>query len=256
MCDEACGAGQMCCNGSCIDVPNLMSAGNFAMGQNNCEAIENLTVTLTVTQDMIAEVNGGPLTSPVPNGGFSLQLNAWPKSGQPAWFMQYAISIQNNQAFGLVEYWTGASTAINAFTPTFALPPNTIHAGSVVQIELSNDGLGNVDGATFSITDPTNGITTGPVTVAPPILNGQPVLLPIYGFFAAIVGPDDSETSAFSSGKGAINYTISNGSLCLQGDTSICQNVTATGTNENSTISYGVIDPCCGTTLAQTFAAP
>lgn len=258
-CDNACLQGQECCNGICINVPNLIGSGNYTIGNctaGECSFINGLTVTLTVNDEMIAEVTGGGLTSPVQNGGFGVQLNAWPSSGQAVGWMQYSLVVQNSQALGWIEYWEGGShiDSSKVITP---LPSNIIHAGSLLKIALSNNSDGSVSGATFTVIDPTAGISGTVQVPVPNLSNGPAALFPIYAFWASIVGPDDGEVSTFSSGAGTIEYELSNGTLCLQGDTSTCTNVNAyTGTGEDSNLSYTVVDPCCGSPLTQTFGAP
>jgi hypothetical protein len=62
--------------------PMLLGSGTA------CQSISNLTVSLHVTQNMLATTSGGDLKQDVPNGGFSFQLNASPmqKPTQPPVF--------------------------------------------------------------------------------------------------------------------------------------------------------------------------
>ncbi|AXC12687.1 hypothetical protein ACPOL_3400 [Acidisarcina polymorpha] len=155
---------------------------------NGCKNLENLTVTLQVTEDLI-EVN---------NKGFSLQLNSYPQPtaitpnstqdttfpgkivGQLNWF-QYLIIVANNQVTFEIQYWASAQSYRTAgpnnnppeirwpprYTPNPAntspwLPvfPNSSITGTVVGSTASNTV---VAGSVITIKLPTdsNGNVTG-----------------------------------------------------------------------------------------------
>jgi hypothetical protein len=64
------------------------SSNNNAVLIDNCESLQNLTVTLRVTQDLITQGNVG----------FSLQLNTYPQpgtlcQGEPMNWLQYVIFV-------------------------------------------------------------------------------------------------------------------------------------------------------------------
>ena len=68
---------------------------NNAILFDRCKNLQNLTVTLQVTQDLIT----------LGNNGFSLQLNCYPQTtptvnGQPLKWIQYVIAVDNNSVQG------------------------------------------------------------------------------------------------------------------------------------------------------------
>jgi hypothetical protein len=78
----------------------LLSNNNIVL-TDKCNSLQNLTVRLVVTEDLVT----------VGNTGFSLQLNTYPSPGQTSqgqqlnWF-QYVIAIQNNSTSGVAQYWS------------------------------------------------------------------------------------------------------------------------------------------------------
>jgi hypothetical protein len=215
---------------------------------NNCQSIDGLTVSLQVTHDMVE-------TASAPGGGFAMQLNAYPPAGQPVWALQYGIFIQNNQAFGFIQYWDNAGINNHNEPVIRNLPSNTIPAGWILTIAMTNDSSGNVTGTTFSVTDEAGNTSTlqMPMPVYPNTTT--PVLAPIEGFQLDVVGPINDESSTFSSGAGYITYGTSSGQLSVQG--AACSNASENWyTLENSNSLYGAISPGVGTTLVQPFATP
>ncbi len=83
-------------------MPALRSSKNAVLF-DNCNSLQNLTVTLQITQDLIT----------LGNNGFSLQLNCYPQTKPQAtyqdkplnWF-QYVIAVENNSVQWGVQYWS------------------------------------------------------------------------------------------------------------------------------------------------------
>jgi hypothetical protein len=70
-----------------------LGSGNNAVLVSNCNSLQNLTVDLWVTEDLIT----------AGNNGFSLQLNCYPQTnpqstheGTPLNWAQYVIAVENN----------------------------------------------------------------------------------------------------------------------------------------------------------------
>jgi len=231
----------------------LGSNTNYTL-YNNCQNIEGLTVSLHVTQDMIANVTPGGGGSVTPNGGFALQLNADPPAGQPYFWLKYGIIIEGNTAKGFIQYWNNAGVN-NHGQPIIAnLPSNTIPAGWTLTIALTNDNQGNVTGTTFSITDNTGKVTS--LQMPMPTIPGTntPALVPIHAFQTNVVGPINWENAAFSSGAGYLTYGASSGALGVEAG--YCSNTSYAQTGETSNASYGLVIPTSGTGLAQSFVTP
>ena len=140
---------------------------NYELVGNNCQNIEDLTVTLTVTEDLVMDI------------GFSLQLNVLPQPqerqlqpqpypGISLNWLQYVLYFQNTQFSAEVQYWSIGAPASTPQEPTPWLPyptendlpypfgpaltSNRIPAGSILEIALTTDSEGRVTGATFTVT--------------------------------------------------------------------------------------------------------
>ena len=259
-CGKACPAGQTCCNGSCLAPPGPDApggAGNYMLF-SNCQPIEGLKVSLQVgSEDLVS-----------PNG-FSLQLNAWPTALQPAsqpcgpascqcpapsgvCWMQYLINIEGNQAIAFLQYWDNSGVNEQGNPVIATLPtPNTLPAGWGLEISLSNDSSGNVNGITLSVIN-AQGQPVGSLPMPIPTLNDStPILAPIRAFWVDVVGVPTCNTATFSSGNGCLTYQVSNGQLCVQ-DGNNCPNVAELwGVCENSNTSYGAMNATCGSSLTQ-----
>jgi len=98
----------------------FLSSSNNAILVDNCQNLQNLTMTLEVTEDLVT----------VGDTGFSLQLNAYPQTtsqtqnvtpqtgpGTMTWF-QYVIYVQNNQVTWEIQYWANKAFAYIPGTPT------------------------------------------------------------------------------------------------------------------------------------------
>lgn len=106
---------------------SFLSSSNNAILVDSCQNLQNLTVTLNVTEDMVT----------VGNTGFSVQLNSYPQPGSTSqnqsinWF-QYIIYVGgplNNQLGWEIQYWAVGATSYApgqlwppGYTPN---PPNT-----------------------------------------------------------------------------------------------------------------------------------
>jgi hypothetical protein len=244
--------------------PMLLGSGTA------CQSISNLTVSLHVTQNMLATTSGGDLKQDVPNGGFSFQLNASPMqkpTQPPVFWLQYLIIVQHNKAIPFVQYFDNAGT-YSIYHPIIlrpnALPAgNMIPAGYVLTVGLVSDPRnGNVTGANFSITDNAGKQTTIAMpSAAIPMPNygrarsnnpRDTILSPFSTFALAIVGPPSYEKSTFLSGAGYITYDVPRGQL-NQTQASTC-GVISTG--EQSNVSYGMISPSAGSSLVQPLTTP
>ena len=219
---------------------------------NSCNNITGLTVSSHVTQDMIANVTPGGGGVGTPNGGFAMQLNANPASGQPVYWMQYGIIVENSQALGFIQYWDNAGINNNTQPAIRNLASNTIPAGWVLTIQLTNDSYGNVNATTFSVTDNDGNVSTLDMPMPTYPGTSTPVLYPIQSFQLDVVGPIDWANSNFSSGAGYITYQVSSGQLSAQ--TAGCPS--GNGTGETSNTTYWALNPAAGSSIKQSFTTP
>jgi hypothetical protein len=268
---------------------SCLGSGNNAVLVNSCQNLQNLQVTLAVSEDLVT----------LGNTGFSLQLNCYPQIGSKSpnatpqtgdssltWF-QYVLFVTNNQVTWEIQYWANnahsyqegppkivwpqgytpnppdtspwlpvfPNTAISGTLPTSA-PLNQVPAGSVIKIQLATDTNGNVTGATFSIADP-SGVVHPDSTKPWQQYAGVPepqqfALYPIYGFQVNLVGPGNFSSCTFSSGAGAFTYSVSPGSLAVQDANTACGGLQP-GTGESSNIVYGDLIPASGPAVKQIF---
>ncbi|SPF37500.1 hypothetical protein SBA4_2010005 [Candidatus Sulfopaludibacter sp. SbA4] len=238
---------------------------------NNCQNIEGLCVRLDVTEDLVA-----PKTAQ-DQGGFSLQLNAFPQPGQTSQgqqlnWLQYVWYVTGGAAYGEVQYWQiGAPhswpsgyTPVPGTTPWLpsvdtqqslgvSLPGNVVGAGSVVEIALATDSSGNVTSATFSLTDSAGHVSSAVVSFAA----GQQYA--IAAFQVNLVAPPSGQAT-FTSGAGTLTYSVSSGNLSVTpGAAAQCSVPYWAGqelgdqaeTGETSNALYGAITPSSGSSLTQ-----
>jgi hypothetical protein len=263
---QCCAAGQTCFKGCCAtntDGLTLTSNSNYLLTNGNCQNLKDLKASLNVTQELVAltPADGGPAPE---NGGYTMQLNAYNPAGPTTNWMQYVFLINGNAINFQVQYWdTNAACAcghavcdctgpvVNLSGTVLSLPSNTIPAGYVLEIDLNNDNVGNITGATFSVTD--NHGNTNSQTAT---LDTQHQF-PIVAFEVNLVGPGNGSNAHFSSGAGTINYEISNGQLCVEGGLPEVCSGTGNGTAETSNAIYGPIEtPCCASELTQSISVP
>jgi hypothetical protein len=241
----------------------IFLSSNNAVLIDNCKSLQNLTVRLEVTEDLI----------PLGNAGFSLQLNTYPQLGNECqgqtlnWF-QYAIVIQAAGAFWGIEYWAlGSHEWPPGYTPNpnttpsqpvvLNLPPdslfgflpsNQLPAGSVIEITLSTDSSANVTNATFIINMPDGYTSSGFITFP------EGALYPICGFQVNLVGPGGGSPCTFTSGAGVLTYSVSPGTLSVQDGPvgAACGEYSGAITGETSNAVYGDVTPSAGSTVSQT----
>ncbi|MGB8206262.1 MAG: hypothetical protein WCF69_01420 [Mycobacterium sp.] len=238
---------------------------------SQCSNLEDLTVTFTVTDDLVT----------VGDTGFGLQLNCFPQANQVFqnqtlnWF-QYGMVIgsaagyepNNDQNIGwFVEYWDTNAQNLpwppgytpnppntnpgrpvipndTTFTTFGPAPNNRILTGSILQIVLTTAN-GNVTKATFNYTDPSNTLHTDSYTFA------SNAAFPIYGAQLVLVGPFNAMPISFTSGAGSFTYAISSGTLAVESAGSSCSGVGEPGTAEESNSIYGPITPASGASVTQ-----
>jgi uncharacterized protein (DUF2147 family) len=249
-------------------LPTLSSSNNTIL-VDACKNLQNLTVTLTVTQDLVT----------VGDTGFSLQLNTYPQTtssaqGQTLNWLQYIIYVgfPANDLGWEIQYW---SIGAKPYAPNQPWPPGyqpnpanstpwlpalsndfnvlsfgpapsgRIPAGSVMTIQLVTNAAGQVTSTNFSVlTDPKG----KPSTASFPFPSGA--IFPIYGFQVDVVGPGGGSSCNFISGAGTLKYAVSSGTLSVQ-TTNTCGGPQP-GTGETSNAVYGPVTPASGSTVSQT----
>ncbi len=247
-----------------LQLPTL-SSGNNSLLNNNCASLENLSVSLFVSQDLIT----------YQDTGFSLQLNSYPppgehSQGQTLNWLQYLIYVQQGQLYYEIQYWAlngpsnwptgytpipGTTPWLPVFpndyflTPFGSAPSNRIARGSTLAIQLTTDSRGNVVNAFFSVRNAANQVAS--VNFQFP----QATQYPICAFEVNVVGPGNFSNCTFISGSGLLTYAVSPGALSVQagGPGAACGEVTA-GTGEGSNAIYGAVTPSSGSTVTQSLS--
>jgi hypothetical protein len=227
----------------------FLSSSNNAILVDNCQNLQNLTITLEVTEDLVT----------VGDTGFSLQLNTYPQTTSKTLnftpqtgdntmtWIQYVLYVQNNQVTWQIQPWANNAHSVSEGPPKIVWPPgytpnppnttpwlpvfpgntgsigeaipgasapsNRVPAGSVIAIQLATDTAGNVTGAGFTITDP-SGVAHSDTTQPFNTYAGAPepanyAEWPIYGFTLNIVGPGNLAPCTFTSGAGTLTYKVS-----------------------------------------------
>jgi hypothetical protein len=214
-----------------------LGSGNNAVLVSGCKSLQNLTVDLWVTEDLIT----------AGNNGFSLQLNCYPQTnpqstheGTPLNWAQYVIAVENESVEWGIQYWSQPKGFGYSPSPNYvsfgSAPSNQIAADSVMRIALLTDSSNNVTHAAFSVTDPKGNVSSH--TFALP----SDALIAIYGFQVDLVGPPSGTHScSFTSGAGFLTYAVGpSGTLAVQG-TNTCGG-SQPGTAEASNSKYGSVN--------------
>lgn len=253
-CGNACTSPNVCFDGCCITQRAAMISDHNLWLFNGCENIENLSVSLAITDDLVQTTAGYEVQ------GFTFQLNALNPNSSPsstAW-MQYVFSVAQGSIWGTVEYWDIGTDMISYQPPSStinlpanALPTNTstLPRGWTLNIDLTTDpGTGNVTGAAFSATDPSGKVWAGqPGIDIPPAFQ-----FPIVAFQTNLVGFGNGSYTGFTQGAGTISYKSAAG-LCVEGGGTDKCTGHLTFTAETSNASYGPLSPCCGSNITQSF---
>lgn len=240
----------------------FLNSNNNAVLIDDCQSLQHLTVSLRVTEDLVA----------VGNAAFSFQLNSYPQPGSISqtqtlnWF-QYIIYVLQNQVWWEIQYWAlGASTWPPGHTPNPnttpwlpALPSdfhitsfgsvasNQILANSVLKIALTTDSNANVTSANFSMTDPSGNVSSASFNFQ------ASAQYPISGFQVNLVGAGGGRACTFTSGAGEPTYSVSPGKLSVQsgGVGASCGQYPGAITGETSNAVYGSVTPSAGSTVSQ-----
>ena len=227
--------------------PELGSNANYFLSGSNCQSLNGVSVTIDITEDIVAAFSSGPTT------GFGFQLNGYSPLNYACAWQQYVISLYGNELMGFVNNWPISGNAF-FFVPfnLVALPSARLPAGYQLKISLGYDSLGNVYSATFVVID-NGGNTLANVTkVLTSIGATSAELAPITAFTVNVVGPINKESSILSSGAGTITYSSAT-SLTPMISLPLCTE-TKVVTEERANTIYGMLPSnTFGTTLTQSF---
>jgi len=233
--------------------------------QNSCSDLLGVTVVIDVQE----EIGGGPSFQ-----GFGFQLNCWSEGATDvnAW-QQFAVVVGfagNTNITAFANSWpynwngTASDDTINDPQTLAPLSSLSLAAGYHLTIALTNQSPGNqVTSATFGGHD-NSGNSFTPVTITIDGLSDQQggtisasQLAPIVAFQVLFVGPDNSITTALTSGKGKMTISASTDFLATNSlPTGGCWSFNSglTGTGEDSNAVYSELPAASSQTFVQYFS--
>lgn len=236
---------------------------NYVLYNSNGTPLQDVSVTIDITKDIVCEFADESIQPPNVNG-CSFQLNAYSPTGSTIAWQQYTIYLVGNDLRCSVDNWplTGANL-INQSYLLASLPLPKIPEGYRLIMFLSSDSNGNVAEATFNVSDNNSGEQVGRMTILLTGLNLQGVtpptpvtsayLAPIVAFELDFVGPINSENVVLSSGAGLITYPAF---AALTASNQLPSNAasTTTITAENANSIYEVLPASPGNQFTQRFS--
>jgi hypothetical protein len=242
--------------GAQAQIPATVSAPAAGLGSDsnyilysNCSPLINLSVTITVTEDLVWQSTSG--TAPTENG-FGFQLNAYSPTGSQCDWQQYIIALLGTELTGWADNWASSGQLLNQMVDLTPLPNVTIPAGYSLQISLANDNDGNVVAATYVVVD-NLGNTQANVTQELLAIQGvtSADLAPITAFELDLVGPYNGESAVLSSGAGTITYEATSLLTVLNQEPSCTETPVITAETANS--FYGLLPAASSNTFTQSF---
>jgi len=248
----------MSCDGTCCMYPTNETIGqlNYII-YNKCDAMKDLHFKFEVTKELTAEYDeltsncdASKITQKLNStAGIVIQFNCFSKDAPNA-LIQYLFYVQGTDIWPHIQYaggtpdkvdhdWT--KTDVNNYGLTLA-KPNSLAKGFVLEVELSSDDKGYVNGATFTVTEP-----NGKKHVQKA---GKDDVFPvrISEFQTNIVSTDGHYVHFGKDGAGTLSYS-SKDALCVEGGNyehcAAAAHDYGGGTCETSNAKYGKLSSCC-----------
>jgi hypothetical protein len=248
----------------------LIGYSNYNL-YSNCENLTGVSITVDVTEEMIAVPSAPAADGSIQSNGIGFQLNCLPRAGGDITWQQYIMVVSrtgedlrwgannwdNDPAHpdGIINQGGDLATLPSSLGAGYA----SIPAGYRLQITLSNDTNDNINGATYSMYDQNGAPVFPPKTVDLTSLtdvNGNQItvaeLSPIVDIDFLIVGYANGADTTLSQGAGTITYQATNSLTVLNTFPSCTAGV---NTLESSNVTYGVLDSSSAV-IVQTFQAP
>jgi Stigma-specific protein, Stig1 len=250
-----------------MTLPTAYSCQSFTLENSNCP--------ITACQNPINIAGVGTDCCPV-SSGFTVQLNAYPAPTADVGLMQFVIlygGAAGNEVVPQVQYWAAWDEAVclgyGCTGQTWDSPPlgsvaSTLDQGTELNIQLNTDSSGNVVSADFwmltwvevaGLPFPLIGPTVSLEIPQTAEIFGETAVtqVPIVAFQVDVVGPAGCSYAEFTTGSAVLNYTASQGELCV-GELPYCTQ--ETGTAETSNLTYSTVWPCCGSAISGQGVSP
>ncbi len=245
----------------------LIGYSNYNL-YDNCENLTGVSVTVNVTEQMVA-IPSAPSAAGIQSNGIAFQLNCLPRAGGRITWQQYIMVVSRtgeDLRWG-VNNWDGnpADTdgIIDQGGHLATLPSplgggySCIPVGYRLEIALGNDADDNINAATFSMYDQNGAPVFQPTTVALTSLtdvNGRQVttaeLSPIVDIDFVIVGYANGANTTLFRGAGTITYRARNFLTVLNTFPPCTSGI---NTEESSNVTYGELGSSASAEIVQTF---
>ncbi len=256
-CPTKCPTG-MSCDGACCMYPTNETIGqlNYII-YNHCDAIKDLHFRLEITKELTAdydnEVSNCDASKVIKKlsstEGIVIQFNCFSKDAPKA-LIQYIFDVSGTSITPHIQYAGGTPDKVDhdwvqAYTNAFGLTlakANSLAKGYILEVELSSDGKGYVDGATFTVTEP------GGKKYTQKAAKSGLFPIRISEFQTNIVSTNGHYVHFAKGGEGTLSYS-SSGEICVEGGNyEHCATALGDyngGTCETSNASYGKLSSCC-----------
>lgn len=252
-----CPSGKSCDDDCCIYPTNKTIGQLNYIIYNNCDPIKDLHLRFEVTKELTADhdnevsgCNASKITKKLTTTeGIYVQFNCFSKDAPHA-LIQYIFAVVGTTITPHIQYAGGTPDKIDhdwvkSYSNSFGLTlakANSLEKGYILEVELTTNGKGYVDGATFTVTGPKGKKYTQKVDKAG--------LFPmrISEFQTNIVSTNGHYVSFEKGGEGTLTDS-SKDALCVEGGNyEHCANSFGDyngGTCETSNASYGKLSKCC-----------
>ena len=230
----------------------LGSNSNYILA-SDCNPLLNLSVSITVTEDIVCESVSGSDDPNFSQEGFSFQLNAYSPQNETTGYQQYVLALWGTDIKGWINNYYATGDIDDYFT--LASVPNAaiLPAGYKLGISLQNDASGNVTGVTYAVTDNQGNTLANVTTTLESIGVTAAEMAPIVAFELDVVGPGAGERAVLSSGAGTIFYEAGATPLTALSTVPPCAEWPATGTAETANSFYGELPGAASNFFAQAF---
>jgi len=245
----------------------LIGYSNYNL-YDNCENLTGVSVTVDVTEEMIA-IPSAPSVAGMQSNGIGFQFNCLPRAGGAIVWQQYIMVVSrtgedlrwgvNNwntkpaDTHGIIDQGGNLATLPSPFAAGYA----SIPAGYRLEIALTNDASDNIIGPTFSMCDQNGAPVFQPETVVLTSLtdvNGNQImaaeLSPIVDIDLVIVGYANGAATTLVRDAGTITYRATNPLTVLNTFPPCTSGV---NTAESSNVRYGELYSSASTQIVQTF---